>query len=796
MAQPKIQYDISRPIYSLTAFDAEFQKANRTYPLGEKIRNLFRCPARRFKALLLAFFPVIIWLPKYKIKECLMTDVLGGISSGTIQVPQGMAFALLANLPPVNGLYSSFFPLIPYFFMGTIHQLVPGTFAVLSIIVGNMCLQLAPESEFQHFNVTLNKIITDVAEMQAVRLRLSGTLACLTAIIQVGLGIMQFGFVAIYLSESFIRGFMTAAGLQIFISVLKYIFGLQVPPYSGPLATIYTVVDILKNLPHTNIASLVFALVSAMILIIVKELNLRYKHKIPFPIPVEIAVVTVATAISRTLNLPEKYNIDIVGAVPQGLPAPMVPEVTKWGDMIGTAFSLAIIGYVINLAMGRTLATKHGYDIDPNQEMLALGCSNFFGSFFYTHVICCALSVTLAVDGSGGKSQVASFCVMAVVLVTLLTLGVYLQPLPKSVLGALIAVNLKNSLVQLSDPYYLWKKNRLDCCVWIVSFLSAFVLGLSYGVPVGVGFSMLMVIFQTQFRNGSSLGQVSNMDIYKNPKVYTQVKELKGIKVLTYCSPIYFANAEIFRRKIFQKSGVDPVKYFLAKRKFIKMQTKERRQKEGKRSQHNIQNKTASLSSLQGIPTDTAGNSAIDSNNNHRAEDTASTCYVICNTSNIISEEVTNCSVTTSGSENNNNPILNAPPFPDFHTLILDMAAVSFMDLMGIKVLGKLHSSYQNIGVNVYLANVQAQVYTDIENGGLFQEGGLERSHLFLTTHDAVLFLQHNQWRQKQNQEPAKTLMSHDSYGNESLLKATDEEEDIEQAMFGSMFNDGNYTSL
>lgn len=135
--------------------------------------------------------------------------------------------------------------------------------------------------------------------------------------------------------------------------------------------------------------------------------------------------------------------------------------------MVGTAFSLAIVGYVINLAMGRTLANKHGYDVDSNQEMIALGCSNFFGSFFKIHVICCALSVTLAVDGAGGKSQVASLCVSLVVMITMLVLGSYLYPLPKAVLGALIAVNLKNSLKQLTDPYYLWRKSKLDCSKWL-----------------------------------------------------------------------------------------------------------------------------------------------------------------------------------------------------------------------------------------------------------------------------------------------------------------------------------------
>uniref|UniRef100_A0A8C6JQ13 STAS domain-containing protein n=1 Tax=Melopsittacus undulatus TaxID=13146 RepID=A0A8C6JQ13_MELUD len=709
MNQARPRYVIERPAYSLSLFDEEFEKKSRTYPVGDKLRNLFRCSASRLKLILFSLFPILVWLPKYKIKEYILPDVLGGVSAGTIQVPQGMAFALLANLPPVNGLYSSFFPLVTYLFLGGIHQMVPGTFAVISIIVGNVCNELAPESDFQYFNHTTNETSVNTTALEAARLEISATLACLTAIIQ-GLGYPSF------------------AGLQILISVLKYVFGLTVPSYTGPLAIVYTFIDICKGLPQTNMASLVYALVSAVLLIIVKELNLKYMKKIRMPIPMEIIIVIVATAISGSFNMPEKYGMPVVGKISMGFPAPTLPLVHKWKDMIGTAFSLAIVSYVINLAMGRTLAAKHGYDVDPNQEMLALGCSNFFGSFFKIHVICCALSVTLAVDGAGGKSQVASFFVAMVVMVTMLALGIYLEPLPKSVLGALIAVNLKNSLKQLADPFYLWRKSRLDCLVWLVSFLSAFFLSLPYGVAVGVGFSVLVVVFHTQFRNGSALGQITSTDIYKNPKAYNKVHELNGIKIVTYCSPLYFANSEIFREKIIAKTGVDPSKVYLARKKHVKRQEK------------------STTLSLQELQKDFESSSPTDTNNNQTTANGASISYVTfqpaalgsAGSGELGSTNTVQGSTFLPAAELD--PVMTAPPYVSFHTIILDMSGVCFVDLMGTKALGKLCSSYQKIGIKVFLANVQAQVYNDISTGGVFEEGGLDRSHLFLTIHDAVLF--------------------------------------------------------
>uniref|UniRef100_A0A3B4E9L9 STAS domain-containing protein n=1 Tax=Pygocentrus nattereri TaxID=42514 RepID=A0A3B4E9L9_PYGNA len=715
------RYAVNRPAYSQPEFDEEFDRKRRSFPLGDKVKKVFSCSSGRLKSLLFRHVPVLGWLPKYNFRQNLLTDVISGVSAGTIQVPQGMAFALLANLPPVNGLYSSFFPLIPYFFMGTAHQMVPGTFAVLSIMVGMVCLRLAPESDFSHFNATLNATVVDEGKMNEVRLGISGTLACLTAIIQIGLGMMQFGFVAIYLSESFVRGFMTAAGLQILISVLKYIFGISVPPYSGPLAVIYTLIDICRGLPETNIASLVFALVSSVVLITVKELSARYRHKIPFPIPMEIIIVVVATAISGPLDLPEKYHMDIVGQIPLGFPAPILPTVSQWEDMLSTAFSLAIVGYVINLAMGRTLAAKHGYDVEPNQEMLALGFSNFLGGFFKIHVICCALSVTLAVDSAGGSSQFASLCVMLVVMVTMLVLGAYLKPLPKSVLGALIAVNLKNTLLQLSDPYYLWKKSKLDCCVWVVSFLATFFLSLPFGVAIGVGFSILVVIFQTQFRNGSEVAQVMDTDLYKNPKVYNKVTAVEGVKIVKYCSPLYFANAEIFRRKVISKTGLDPGKVLLARKKFLKkQQDKEKQEIKSKQSQV----KTISQIDLQS-DFYTIGADMPTSYVNPYCDITGST------------DQLPDPVPTSPPSVT-----IEMQPMP-FHTLILDLAGVCFIDLMGIKVLTKMSNTYSMLGISLYLANVQAQVLEELEAGGVFVESSLTPGHLFLSVHDAVLFAQH-----------------------------------------------------
>ncbi|XP_034029003.1 solute carrier family 26 member 9-like [Thalassophryne amazonica] len=768
MQKDSLRYVIDRPAYTLPDFDKQFDKKSRQFPLGDKVKKKFRCSAAKLKALLFRRLPILKWLPKYKVKEKLLHDVISGVYGGTIQVTQGMASALLGELPPVNGLYSSFFPLFPYLFLGTSHLMVLGTLALFSVMVGSVCLQLAPESDFSYFNTTLNATIVDTDRMYEARMRISGTLMCLTGVIQLGLSLTQFGFIAIYLSDSLIRGFLTAVGIKIFIGMLKFIFGLKVPPFKDPAADVFTLIHILTSILETNVASLLFAVVTIVVLVPVKLLSERYRHKLPFPIPVHIIIVIVATAISGSLNLPEIYHMDVVGEVPLGIQAPVLPQVSMWSDMLGPAFSLAILGYVSVYTSGRMLSALHGYDVDPNQEMLALGCSNFFGSFFQSQAVSCVLSVTLAIDSGGGTSQIANLSMMLIVLVTLLFLGVYLKPLPKSVLAVMIVVTMKKLFLQLSDPYYLWKKNKLDSCVWVITFLATFLLGITYGIAIGVGFSMLVVVFKTQFRNGSALVQIMDTDIYRNPKMYSQGVHVTGVKIVTYCSPLYFANAELFFQKVIKKTGLDPGKLIMARQKLLKKQQKEKAKEEKKQAA--ARKKQKKHTSVGQMNTQTTSQLELQEDVNRTDDGTNQTDAPI---------SYINMSYSASEpDEQTPSPpadTLESPPVP-FHTLILDLSGVCFIDLMGIKVLIKMNSHYSKLGINLYLAHIQAQVYEDLEAGGAFDDGNIVRNNIFPSVHDAILYAQqHSAVSQKPLEQITETdelalTINDDNDGLQELL--------------------------
>lgn len=200
-----------------------------------KWRTWFQCSHARARALLFRCLPVLAWLPQYPVRDWLLGDLLSGLSVAIMQLPQGLAYALLAGLPPVFGLYSSFYPVFIYFLFGTSRHISVGTFAVMSVMVGSVTESLAPDEAFLQ---TLNSTV-DLVARDATRVQLASTLSVLVGLFQVGLGLVHFGFVVTYLSEPLVRGYTTAASIQVFVSQLKYVFGLRLSNFSGPLSLIY-----------------------------------------------------------------------------------------------------------------------------------------------------------------------------------------------------------------------------------------------------------------------------------------------------------------------------------------------------------------------------------------------------------------------------------------------------------------------------------------------------------------------------------------------------------------------------
>ncbi|KAK9406167.1 cadherin EGF LAG seven-pass G-type receptor 3-like [Crotalus adamanteus] len=692
--------------------------------LSTKIRKI-RCSGSTAKSLLFRFLPILSWLPRYPVKEWLLGDITSGFSVGIMHLPQGLAYALLAGLPPVHGLYSAFYPVLLYFLFGTSRHISVGPFAVISGMLGSMTESLEPNGKYLEVIIGTNKTFVNEARRDAARVELVAAVTCLMGLFQVALGLLQFGFVATYLSEPLVRGYTTAAAVHVLVSQLKYVFAISLEEKSGPLSLIYTFVEICSKLPETHIGTLMTALISMVALLLIKLLNDKLDKKLPVPIPTELLTIIVSTAICYGASLNNKFGISVVGDIPKGLRSPEAPNGSWFGQVIGNAFAIAIVSYVLCISLGKIFALKYGYSVDSSQELIALGLSNVTGSFFHCYSISCSMSRSLIQESAGGHSQMASVISSLIILATILKIGELFHELPKAVLAAIVIVNLKGMFKQFKDIPALWRSNFTDLFIWLVTFIATVFLNLDLGLAAAVTFSLFTVIFRTQMPYYSILGQVSTTGIYKDIAEYHKAKEIPGVKIFHSSATIYFANAELYAEALKKKCGIDVCRLIEKKVKALK-----RKQKKDKKEAK----KTAKKSG----------------ENNPGFEDVEMDAKSQEPEEGIVDIEI-NGTVMASDPPSHHQPQSCGKPSlnslglekPSIHSIILDFSSVTFVDTVSIKTLKNIFKDFQEIQVDVFLAGCHGTVITQLERGNFFNET-ITKNHLFASVHDAITYITRN----------------------------------------------------
>ncbi|NXM89075.1 S26A6 protein, partial [Oenanthe oenanthe] len=710
--------------------EAELEEvAQRKPPTKPSLRGCLRktrCSGSAAKSLLFRFLPFLRWLPRYPVKDWLLGDIVSGFSVGIMHLPQGLAYALLAGLPPVTGLYSSFYPVFLYFFFGTSRHnssssqrspgahlsslptlyLLSGPFAVISVMIGSLTESLVPSENFVESVNGTN--VTNEELRDAARVELVATITVLTGIFQVALGLLQFGFVVTYLSDPLVRGYTTASSVHVLVSQLKNVFGVSQGEHSGPLSLFVTVIDLCKKLPDTNVGTLVTAIIAMVAILIVKELNHKFAAKLPMPIPIELITIIVSTGISYGVNLNDKFGISVVGNIPSGLKPPVAPKISYFGQVAGNAFAIAVVGYAICISLGKIFALKHGYKVDSNQELIALGLSNFLGGFFQCFAISCSMSRSLVQESTGGNSQVAGVIASLVILVTILKIGELFRDLPKAILAAIIIVNLKGMFKQFRDLSTLWKSNRVDLLVWIVTFVATLLLNLDIGLAVSVAFGLLTVIFRTQLPHYSILGRISDTDVYRDVTEYDMAQEVPGVKIFRSSSTVYFANVELYAEALKKKSGIDVDRLIEKKKKALKKL---------KKQQKKLEKEKAKRKKPWG---NDAGSPSLPQN---------------------VENGPGPAVIELSGGESSapSEPTLQSLglPQPSFHTVILDFSPVSFVDTVSIKILKNIFKDFQEIEVDVFVAGCGVSVLAQLERGNFFSSA-ITKHSFFPSVHDAV----------------------------------------------------------
>ncbi|XP_035311629.1 prestin isoform X3 [Cricetulus griseus] len=668
------KYYVERPIFSHPVLQERLHVKDKVSDsIGDKLKQAFTCTPKKIRNIIYMFLPITKWLPAYKFKEYVLGDLVSGISTGVLQLPQGLAFAMLAAVPPVFGLYSSFYPVIMYCFFGTSRHISIGPFAVISLMIGGVAVRLVPDDIVIPGGVNATN---GTEARDALRVKVAMSVTLLSGIIQFCLGVCRFGFVAIYLTEPLVRGFTTAAAVHVFTSMLKYLFGVKTKRYSGIFSVVYSTVAVLQNVKNLNVCSLGVGLMVFGLLLGGKEFNERFKEKLPAPIPLEFFAVVMGTGISAGFNLQESYSVDVVGTLPLGLLPPANPDTSLFHLVYVDAIAIAIVGFSVTISMAKTLANKHGYQVDGNQELIALGICNSIGSLFQTFSISCSLSRSLVQEGTGGKTQLAGCLASLMILLVILATGFLFESLPQT--------------------------------IWLTTFVSSLFLGLDYGLITAVIIALLTVIYRTQSPSYKVLGQLPDTDVYIDIDAYEEVKEIPGIKIFQINAPIYYANSDLYSNALKRKTGVNPALIMGARRKAMRKYAKEV-------GNANVANATV-------VKVVNELDAEIDGEDVKKPEEE--------------DEEVKYPPIvikTTFPEE-----MQRFMPQENVHTVILDFTQVNFIDSVGVKTLAGIVKEYGDVGIYVYLAGCSPQVVNDLTRNRFFENPALKEL-LFHSIHDAVL---------------------------------------------------------
>jgi len=464
--------------------------------------------------------PILEWLPNYN-TSLFKGDLLAGITVGIILIPQGIAYALIAGLPPIYGLYCALVPQVMYAIFGSSRQVAIGPVAMDSLIVATGVSTLALAGSESYISIAI-------------------LLALMVGAIQFIMGVFSLGFIVNFLSKPVITGFTSAVALIIGFNQFRNLFGVDFVQ-SDQLQ--YVVLDIWRQIVDFNHPTTIIGLISVVIIIILRKIN----KKIPSALIVVIIGILVLKFFGSSFN-----GVAIVKEIPSGLPTFGIPEfdIDLIRELLPIAFTLVMVGYLETISIGKSLEAKQDeYRIRPNQELIALGISNMIGSFFKAYPTTSSFSRSAINQESGGKTGMAALISVAMVVFTLLFLTPLFYHLPKTVLAAIIIVAVFN-LVNIKEAAFLWRANHLDFWLMLATFIGTLLLGIEFGIMVGVGLSLIVLIYRTSRPYVAELGKVPNSNFYRNKSRFEEVIIEDDVLIFRFDAQIFYANSSYFRDKL------------------------------------------------------------------------------------------------------------------------------------------------------------------------------------------------------------------------------------------------------
>lgn len=433
-------------------------------------------------------------------------------------IPQAMAYAMIAGLPPIYGLYTAIFPLIIYAILGTARQLAVGPVAMMSLLVAAGVGTLAEAGSETYIGMVI-------------------LLAAMVGLIQLLMGIFRLGFLVNFLSNPLIAGFTAAAALTISFSQLKHLLGIDIPRFT------YLHEIILHTFTHFDQINTPTLLIGSFGILLI-----WLAKKYSFIIPAPLLVVVLGIIVVWGLNL-NAQGVKIIGTVPEGLPNFQSPsfdfETIK--KLLPIAFTIAFIGFMQSIAIGKAVQAKHkNYEIDSNQELIALGTTNLASSFFQAFPIAGGFARTAVNEQAGAKTGLAALISAALITLTLLFLTPLFYYLPQAVLASIIMFAVLG-LVDIKEAKFLWKTDRNDFWMMFITFVVTLFMGIEEGIIIGALLSLGIVVYKTSKPDLIALGKIPNHPLYKNIDRFESVEVREDLLIVRFDARLYYANANHFK---------------------------------------------------------------------------------------------------------------------------------------------------------------------------------------------------------------------------------------------------------
>lgn len=474
--------------------------------------------------------PILAWLPTYQ-KQWLRGDVIAALTLWALLVPEAMAYAGIASMPPETGLYAAPLALIAYAIFGSYRRLNVGPSSAVAALSFSVIAGLAVAGSPEFITLTI-------------------VLAFVVGILLIIAGILRLGVLADFLSRPVLDGFVVGVAISIVIGQLDKLVGFEPEGYDF-------VPDVLQFLAHigqTSIPTLIVGLISLALLF--------GMHKYTPKLPSSLIVLFLAIAASTLFDF-ESLGIHIVGEIPAGLPDFGIPQGMGLSEVLTVlpgALGVALVAFVESVAIARAYATKHGEEVDANQELIAIGASNLGSGFSGAFVVDGSMSRTSAAETSGAQTQMVSLITAAAILITAVALTPLFYALPEATLGAIVihAVWKNINFNNIIKYRYI---TTLDFVTASVSLIGVLAFGLLEGLILATMLGLVVLLINTKHRNTAVLGRVPETNVFRNIEHFTNGETFPGLLILRFDGSLFFANAHDFvtaTRRVIDKTEPAP----------------------------------------------------------------------------------------------------------------------------------------------------------------------------------------------------------------------------------------------